>query len=202
MKREKGGREEEAEEECMRCHRRTIARQQLHTLNPAILLPFLEKTRPTTMKAFLALLLAPLALALSTHDKLTTLAKQGDGIIKLDQKSFDLLTSSKRNWSASIHLTALDKRRKCTPCRSLFVSHSLHEITPTDILSQQGSSCQHGTQLPKPGPKYHRNTATTTSLPRWTLMTVPPSFQRYPVCPPLSVTRLLIFLSLPSLRLQ
>ncbi|KAF9454505.1 oligosaccharyl transferase subunit OST3/OST6 family, partial [Macrolepiota fuliginosa MF-IS2] len=69
------------------------------------------------MKAFLAVLLAPLALAASSTDQLIKLANQGGGIIKLDPKSFDLITSPKRTWSASIQLTALDKRRKCIPCK-------------------------------------------------------------------------------------
>lgn len=74
------------------------------------------------MKALLALLLAPLALAASPHERLLKLAQQGNGIIKLDATSFDLLTSPKRTWSTSIQLTALDKRRKCIPCKHVLNS--------------------------------------------------------------------------------
>jgi oligosaccharyltransferase complex subunit gamma len=53
----------------------------------------------------------------STHSKLVKLAAENNGVINLDAKSFDLLVSPNRNWSTSIHFTALDKRRKCGPCR-------------------------------------------------------------------------------------
>ncbi|KAF9005665.1 oligosaccharyl transferase subunit OST3/OST6 family [Cyathus striatus] len=53
----------------------------------------------------------------SDHQQLIQLAAQGHGNIKLDPKTFELLTSSKRTWSATIHLTALDKRRRCAPCK-------------------------------------------------------------------------------------
>ncbi|KAF5358315.1 hypothetical protein D9756_001560 [Leucocoprinus leucothites] len=69
------------------------------------------------MKALLALLAAPLVFAATPYEKLLKLSQQGNGIIKLDANSYDLLTSPKRTWSASVQLTALDKRRKCTPCR-------------------------------------------------------------------------------------
>lgn len=65
----------------------------------------------------LALLALPLVLAVAPYDSLLTLANQGNGVIRLDPTSYDLLTSPKRTWSASVQLTALDKRRKCTPCR-------------------------------------------------------------------------------------
>ncbi|KII88486.1 hypothetical protein PLICRDRAFT_54324 [Plicaturopsis crispa FD-325 SS-3] len=67
-----------------------------------------------------ALLYLPFCLAATkeaVHQKLVDLAAANNGNIKLDEKSFDLLTAPKRNWSASIQLTALDKRRRCTPCR-------------------------------------------------------------------------------------
>ncbi|KAI0273646.1 oligosaccharyl transferase subunit OST3/OST6 family [Gloeopeniophorella convolvens] len=68
---------------------------------------------------FLLLALPAIALAAkeSTHDKLVKLAAGNNGVIKLDAKSFDLLTAPKRDWSASIHFTALDKRRRCGPCK-------------------------------------------------------------------------------------
>jgi len=71
------------------------------------------------MIVFLALLCLPLYLvtAQGVQKQLTDLATAGNGVIKLDPKTFDLLTSSKRTWSASIQLTALDGRRKCFPCK-------------------------------------------------------------------------------------
>lgn len=125
MEGEEGGGEEETEEEGMRCHCRP-AQPNPPSFQYLPLFPFSEKTRLTTMKAFLALLFAPFALAATTHEKLLKLAQQGNGLIKLDPKSFDLLTSPKRTWSASIQLTALDKRRKCTPCRYVLYSFSTH----------------------------------------------------------------------------
>ncbi|GLB34939.1 putative dolichyl-diphosphooligosaccharide-protein glycotransferase [Lyophyllum shimeji] len=69
---------------------------------------------------FLALLLSPaclLAAAQDSHQQLVDLAKSGNGVIRLDSKTFDLLTSPKRTWSVSVQLTALDKRRRCVPCK-------------------------------------------------------------------------------------
>lgn len=63
------------------------------------------------------LVLLPLCLATSEYQQLKNLAAAGNGLIKLDSSSFDILTSSKRTWSASIQLTALDSRRKCNPCQ-------------------------------------------------------------------------------------
>src|ERR1700722_3830965 len=45
------------------------------------------------------------------------LAAANDGVIRLDDARFALLTSSPRNWSAAIQFTALDPRRKCFPCK-------------------------------------------------------------------------------------
>ncbi|KAI0006046.1 oligosaccharyl transferase subunit OST3/OST6 family [Russula compacta] len=69
---------------------------------------------------FLSLLALP-AIVLAAQDgprqQLAKLAAENNGVINLDSKTFDLLTSPKRDWSASIHFTALDKRRRCGPCR-------------------------------------------------------------------------------------
>ena len=69
----------------------------------------------------LALLLLPLALVSAAleadHDKLVKLAAAGNGVIKLDESTFNLLTHPKRTWSAAIQFTAMDKRRRCNPCR-------------------------------------------------------------------------------------
>ncbi|THU91135.1 oligosaccharyl transferase subunit OST3/OST6 family [Dendrothele bispora CBS 962.96] len=72
--------------------------------------------------AFLPLFLLPAAFA-ATKDKdavreqLIDLAAKGNGLIKLDSKTFDLLTLPSRDWSASIQFTALDRRRRCAPCK-------------------------------------------------------------------------------------
>ncbi|OBZ75117.1 Dolichyl-diphosphooligosaccharide--protein glycosyltransferase subunit 3 [Grifola frondosa] len=69
----------------------------------------------------LALLLAPLCLAAasteSTHAKLVQLAASNNGIINLDEHSYNMLTSPERTWSAAIHLTAMDPRRRSGMCR-------------------------------------------------------------------------------------
>jgi oligosaccharyltransferase complex subunit gamma len=68
---------------------------------------------------FLLLALPAIALAAqdSTHKQLIKLAAANNGVINLDHKTFDLLVSPKRDWSTSIQFTALDKRRRCGPCR-------------------------------------------------------------------------------------
>ncbi|KIM65292.1 hypothetical protein SCLCIDRAFT_539085 [Scleroderma citrinum Foug A] len=67
----------------------------------------------------LALLYVPPCLAArkSPHDQLVELAAAGDGIIRLNERTFDLLTSPNRDWSASIQLTALNPQRRCAPCK-------------------------------------------------------------------------------------
>ncbi|KAF8559596.1 hypothetical protein OG21DRAFT_1502836 [Imleria badia] len=67
----------------------------------------------------LPLLFLPLALAAkgSPHDELVQLAAAGNGVIRLDEHAFDLLTSPQRTWSASIQFTALNPQRRCAPCK-------------------------------------------------------------------------------------
>jgi len=69
----------------------------------------------------LALLLLPLSLVSAAleaeHDKLVKLAAAGNGVIRLDESILGLLTHPKRTWSAAIQFTAMDKRRRCNPCR-------------------------------------------------------------------------------------
>ncbi|KAI0670289.1 oligosaccharyl transferase subunit OST3/OST6 family [Trametes maxima] len=75
----------------------------------------------------LALLSLPFCLAASSqsiHDQLVKLAAANNGVIKLDEKSYNLLTSPQRTWSASIHFTALDPRRRCAPCKEFDPSFS------------------------------------------------------------------------------
>ena len=69
----------------------------------------------------LALLSLPFCLAVakgSPQEELAALAAAGDGDIRiLSERTFDMLTAPQRNWSASIQFTALDKRRRCAPCK-------------------------------------------------------------------------------------
>ena len=69
----------------------------------------------------LALLSLPFSLAAisaeSAHEKLVKLAASNNGLIKLDDSLYGLLTHPKRTWSASVHLTAMDPRRRCAPCK-------------------------------------------------------------------------------------
>ncbi|KAK7014849.1 hypothetical protein R3P38DRAFT_2997956 [Favolaschia claudopus] len=68
--------------------------------------------------AFLSLsLVARAASQDEARQKLVALAAAGNGVIKLDSDSFDLLTAPNRDWSAAIHFTALDPRRRCAPCK-------------------------------------------------------------------------------------
>ena len=67
-----------------------------------------------------ALLSLPFSFAASPHEELVQLASAGNGVIKLTAETFDLLTSPKRTWSASVQLTALDARRRCNPCKYVF----------------------------------------------------------------------------------
>jgi oligosaccharyltransferase complex subunit gamma len=54
----------------------------------------------------------------ASHSQLVKLAATSpNGVIQLDSRTFDLVTSARRNWSATIHLTAMDPRRRCGPCK-------------------------------------------------------------------------------------
>jgi len=64
-----------------------------------------------------ALLFASVSLASSAEDDLQRLAVEGNGVIRLNPETFELLTSPKRTWSASVHLTALQPQRRCHPCQ-------------------------------------------------------------------------------------
>lgn len=67
----------------------------------------------------LALCLVTLAAAAkkTPHQELVGLAAAGNGHIKLDERTFDLLTAPSRNWSAAVQFTAMDARRRCAPCK-------------------------------------------------------------------------------------
>ncbi|KAJ3489078.1 hypothetical protein NLI96_g2379 [Meripilus lineatus] len=58
----------------------------------------------------------------SAHDELVRLASAGKGVINLDERTYNLLTTPKRTWSATVQLTAMDKRRRCAPCKDFFPS--------------------------------------------------------------------------------
>ena len=83
--------------------------------------PYLNHSRPAAMLLlpFLALFALPLCLAATKNPRedLVKLAKAGNGIIKLDERTYDLLTASDREWSATVVFTAMDVRRKCGPCK-------------------------------------------------------------------------------------
>ncbi|THH33922.1 hypothetical protein EUX98_g246 [Antrodiella citrinella] len=70
----------------------------------------------------LTLFILPFSLAApkdsnAIHDELVKLAKANNGVIKLDERTYDLLTSPKRTWSAAVQLTAMDAKRRCAPCK-------------------------------------------------------------------------------------
>jgi oligosaccharyltransferase complex subunit gamma len=69
----------------------------------------------------LVLSLLPLSLAAkkSPHEQLVDLAAAGNGLIQLNEQTYDLLASPKRNWSAAVHFTALNPQRRCAPCKSV-----------------------------------------------------------------------------------
>jgi oligosaccharyltransferase complex subunit gamma len=69
------------------------------------------------LQVAVAAIMAAATAATDTLEQLTDLAAKGNGVIKLDPKTFEMLTSPTRSWSASVQLTALDARRRCGPCR-------------------------------------------------------------------------------------
>ncbi|KAI6166995.1 hypothetical protein EDD17DRAFT_1850158 [Pisolithus thermaeus] len=71
------------------------------------------------LRLIIALLCLPFCLAAqkSPRDELVQLAATGNGVIRLDERTFDLLTSPNRDWSAAIQLTALNPQRRCGPCK-------------------------------------------------------------------------------------
>jgi hypothetical protein len=66
----------------------------------------------------------------SSHKQLVKLAAADKGVINLDSKMFNLRTSPKRDWSTSIHFTALDRKRKCGPCNGASELHSMSPCGP------------------------------------------------------------------------
>ena len=124
------GRQEKAEKERMRRHHVLLF---LFNLNFAEYLKPRDTThkrsighafnlQPAMKSVLVAGLCALSVLAATPHQQLVQLASAGNGIIRLNPDTFDLLTSPHRTWSATIQLTALDKRRRCNPCR-LVIHH-------------------------------------------------------------------------------
>lgn len=97
--------------------RLTPARSHLTPYAHSLVIPYYLKM----LLKLWVLALSSLALAKSTvspHEQLKAMAAASpDGVIKLDENSWDLLTSPKREWSAVVQLTALGNTFKCAPCR-------------------------------------------------------------------------------------
>ncbi|KAJ3523790.1 hypothetical protein NM688_g8668 [Phlebia brevispora] len=88
----------------------------------------------------LALFALPLAFALSpeeTQAELSKLAQANNGVIKLDERTFDLLTAPQRTWSSTIVFTALDPRRKCGPCKEFQPSFNTVAKAWTKVPEQE-----------------------------------------------------------------
>ncbi|KAK7693383.1 hypothetical protein QCA50_002951 [Cerrena zonata] len=68
----------------------------------------------------LSFLLLPLSFVVAKEDphaELVKLAAANKGVIPLDERVYNLLTSPKRTWSSSVQFTALDPKRRCSPCK-------------------------------------------------------------------------------------
>ena len=81
----------------------------------------------------LALLALPLCQALVTkqqaHDELVKLSNANNGVVNVDDRTFELLTHPNRDWSSIIVFTAMDPRRKCAPCRYRKLKVALLRVT-------------------------------------------------------------------------
>lgn len=70
----------------------------------------------------LALLALPLCQALiskeQAQEELSRLAAANNGVVTIDERTFEMLTLPNREWSSTIIFTAMDPRRKCGPCKS------------------------------------------------------------------------------------
>jgi len=115
-----------------------------------------------------AILFAPApSIAASPQQELAKLAVEGNGVIRLNPSTYDLLTSPKRTWSASVHFTAMDPRRRCHPC--MFVALIFLPIVHF-LMFFAGNSILHGLQLRKRGRRHRPTIGTNTSLLPWILM--------------------------------
>jgi oligosaccharyltransferase complex subunit gamma len=90
----------------------------VNSRNLILVIP-LHVNNPAMRAYWLALLSLPFALAAKPSDqqRLVELADANNGVIPLDDATFSLLTSPNRNWSSAILFTALDPRRRCSPCK-------------------------------------------------------------------------------------
>lgn len=52
---------------------------------------------------------------------LIAMAAQNTGLIRLNDETFDLITSPDRDWSAIVQFTALKSTYKCEPCKYVFL---------------------------------------------------------------------------------
>ncbi|KAF7304898.1 hypothetical protein MKEN_01204100 [Mycena kentingensis (nom. inval.)] len=90
------------------------------------------------MRLLLSLVALPIVLAApDIKSKLVSLAAAGNGVIRLDADTFDLLTTDTRDWSVSVQLTALDPRRRCMPCKEFnpswnAVAKAWTKVTPAE----------------------------------------------------------------------
>jgi len=76
---------------------------------------------------------------------LAALAAKNGGVINLDQKTFDLITSPKRNWTAAVHFTAMDPRRRCKPCNEFSPAWTTVAKSWTKVSSSQRDTFFFGT---------------------------------------------------------
>lgn len=53
----------------------------------------------------------------SKKEKLISLAKEGNGLVKLNSNSYERFTEGKRTYGMVVLLTALGSQFGCTPCR-------------------------------------------------------------------------------------
>lgn len=88
--------------------------------------PFLIQDLCATLPPMLLFALFPFLVLSALADKkakndeplaqLISLAAQNNGVIKLNEDTFNILTAPSRNWSSTIQLTALNSF-KCLPCK-------------------------------------------------------------------------------------
>ena len=117
----------------------------------------------------LALLALPLCQALVTkqqaHDELVKLSNANNGVVNVDDRTFEMLTHPNRDWSSIIVFTAMDPRRKCAPCRYkkltevlLYVSNNCVEYSSLRLILSR-----------RHGRRWLRNIRTNTSSPMRTM---------------------------------
>jgi len=132
------------------------------------------------MRAVFRLALFSLSFCLVTskepQQQLVELAAANGGVINLDESTYNLLSSPKRTWSASVQFTAMDKRRKCAPCKSVDV---LSTILPFNDASIEEHLNLPGKQWPNLGPLSLNQRVTVTFSQLLTLTMHRRSSKRY-----------------------